>query len=172
MYVPGPSQPMQPSGYTRPSKSGPHRMRLSSSLLGLSSAAILAVYGLGYFQTRPVSGQNVAAIAAEPTARSSTAATAGQAATPVPQVGYKDGTYVGRGTSRHGDIEATVVVQGGQIVSADVSRCMTRYPCSDVDRLVEEVVSIQAAPVHHISGASDSSRAYKQAVANALAQAG
>jgi uncharacterized protein with FMN-binding domain len=87
------------------------------------------------------------------------------------QAGYKDGTYVGLGTSRHGDIDATVVIQGGVIVSAKVTRCMTRYPCSDVTPLVSETTAIQATPVHHVSGASDSSRAYKMAVANALAQA-
>jgi uncharacterized protein with FMN-binding domain len=148
------------------------RMRLSSGLLGLSSAAILTVYGLGYIQTRQLSGPNVVALASESPVRSGGAQVpASQPPTAQTQVGYKDGTYVGLGKSRHGNIEATVIVQGGKIVSAKVSRCMTRYPCSDVSPLVSEVVAIQAAPVHHVSGASDSSHAYKQAVENALAQA-
>ena len=172
----------------RVSPAASKRIRLSSGLLGLSSAAILTVYGLGYVQTRTLSGPNVVAIATQPpspqtsvgqsrpTAPSAAAPPAPGASPSSPQTaqaksGYKDGTYVGRGTSRHGDIEATVVIQGGKIVSAKVSRCQTRYPCSDVSPLVNEVLSIQKAPVHHVSGASDSSRAYTQAVSNALAQA-
>ena len=46
---------------------------------------------------------------------------------------YKDGTYRGWGTSRHGDIQAAVVDQDGRIVSAMISQCLTRYSCS-VDR--------------------------------------
>jgi uncharacterized protein with FMN-binding domain len=64
-----------------------------------------------------------------------------------------------------------VVIAGGKIVSADISQCSTRYPCSDVDPLIPEVVSRQAAPIHHISGASDSSQAYHDAIVKALAQA-
>jgi uncharacterized protein with FMN-binding domain len=85
--------------------------------------------------------------------------------------GYRDGTYVGVGTSRHGNIQATVVISGGQITSAAVSDCQTRYPCSRVNLLVAEVVDIQAAPVHYVSGATDSSRAYWGAVTDALSQA-
>ena len=75
------------------------------------------------------------------------------------------------GTSRHGDIEATVVIKNGKIVSADVSDCGTRYPCLDVNPLIDEVVKIQSSPVHYMSGASDSSKAYTAAVKSALAQA-
>jgi uncharacterized protein with FMN-binding domain len=148
------------------------RIRLSSGLLGLSSAAILSVYAMGYFQTRQLSGPNVISLASEPQVPQPVAqGTATQAPTGQAQAGYKDGTYVGLGTSRHGNIEATVVIQGGKIISAKVTRCMTRYPCSDVTPLVSEAVAIQATPVHHVSGASDSSRAYKMAIKNALEQA-
>jgi uncharacterized protein with FMN-binding domain len=149
------------------------RIRLSSGLLGLSSAAILTVYAMGYIQTRQLTGPNVISLASEPGEVPKPVAQASASPTPAgqTQAGYKDGTYIGLGTSRHGNIEATVVIQGGKIVSAKVSRCMTRYPCSDVTPLVGEALSIQATPVHHVSGASDSSRAYKMAVSNALSQA-
>jgi len=91
--------------------------------------------------------------------------------TPTPASRYRDGTFTGSGTSRHGDIEATVVIQAGRIVSARVTNCQTRYPCEYVNPLVSEVLSKQSPPTDHVSGASDSSRAYKQAVSNALAQA-
>ena len=103
-----------------------------------------------------------------PTSTARPAATA----TPVPKAGqYRDGTYVGQGFSRHGGIEATVVITGGKIVSADITDCSTRYPCSDPEPLIPEVVARQAAPMHHISGATDSSKAYHDAVVKALAQA-
>ena len=83
---------------------------------------------------------------------------------------YKDGSYVGLGRSRHGNIEATVVVQGGKIVSAKISQCLTRYPCSMIAALPGEVVAQQSAAVDFVSGATDSSTAFQQAVANALAK--
>jgi uncharacterized protein with FMN-binding domain len=85
--------------------------------------------------------------------------------------GYRDGTYTGTGSSRHGGMQVTVVIKNGKIVSAAVSQCGTRYPCSDVDSLVRSVVNQQAAPVNHVSGATDSSRAYTTAVKAALSQA-
>jgi uncharacterized protein with FMN-binding domain len=84
---------------------------------------------------------------------------------------YKDGKYVGMGYSRHGNIQATVVIQGGKIVSADVTQCMTRYRCSYVQDLVDEVVSTQGPPVDYVSGATDSSEAYMGAVKQALSKA-
>ena len=38
--------------------------------------------------------------------------------------------YSGWGTSRHGDIQATVVIEGGRIASAVITQCLTRYSCS------------------------------------------
>jgi uncharacterized protein with FMN-binding domain len=85
---------------------------------------------------------------------------------------YKDGSYVGQGYSRHGDIQATVIVKGGQIVSANVTACSTRYPCDVIDPMVGEVIQLQGPPVDGISRATDSSMAYYGAVQQALAKAG
>jgi len=130
--------------------------------------------------------------AASPTASNATpvaAAAAPVAPTPIPTAtatvppepsptatvasatGYRDGTYVGMGYSRHGNIQATVVVKGGKIVSADVTRCLTRYPCRLVEPLVQQVVEQQNVQVDLVSGATDSSDAYAQAVQTALANA-
>jgi uncharacterized protein with FMN-binding domain len=138
----------------------------------MSSAAILTIYGLGYVHTQEANG----AMDAQVVIPSATPATDNgplvlRPTPTLPPGTYRDGTYKAVGTSRHGDIEATVVIQGGKIVSADVSGCGTRYPCSDVNPLIDEVVRIQASPVHYMSGATDSSRAYTQAVQSALAQA-
>jgi uncharacterized protein with FMN-binding domain len=84
---------------------------------------------------------------------------------------YTDGTYTGWGYSRHGDIEATVVVQGGRIASAEISQCRTRYSCSVVAHLPGQVISRQRAAVDFVSGATQSADAYEDAVREALAKA-
>jgi uncharacterized protein with FMN-binding domain len=100
-------------------------------------------------------------------AKAPAAATSAPAATAL----YKDGTYSGTGTSRHGNISASVVVQGGKIISAAITQCGTRYPCSDIAALPGQVVTRQSAPVNFVSGATDSSQAYRGAIQNALAKA-
>jgi uncharacterized protein with FMN-binding domain len=89
----------------------------------------------------------------------------------VHQSQYKDGTYSGWGTSRHGNIEATVVIQDGRIASAEISQCRTRYPCSWVSQLPGQVVSRQAPNVDYVSGATQSVNAYYGAVVEALSKA-
>jgi uncharacterized protein with FMN-binding domain len=83
---------------------------------------------------------------------------------------YRDGSYTGLGRSRHGDIGVTVIVQGGKITAAKISQCGTRYPCSMISALPGEVVAHQSANVDFVSGATDSSTAFTEAVANALAK--
>jgi uncharacterized protein with FMN-binding domain len=104
-------------------------------------------------------------------AAAATKAPAVATSTPATTALYKDGTYSGTGTSRHGNISASVVVQGGKIVSAAITQCGTRYPCSDIAALPGEVVSRQSAAVDYVSGATDSSQAYRGAIQNALAKA-
>jgi len=176
------------------------RGKMANGLVWLSAVAIASVFGVGYMQTRPsadallgqVSPLSSPASAAPGTAipdfASPTPLTRGSGrfpatppgsapaarATPTPlaQAGtYKDGTYTGVGSSRHGSVQATVVIESGQIRSAEITRCGTRYPCSQVARLVSEVVTRQSAPVDYVSGATDSSIAYRPAVASALAKA-
>lgn len=177
--------------------------RLTTGLVGLSSAAILSVYAVGYLHTEPAEDQLTglsstpepsAPVAATPqvqqppgdsSARPLRNSAGGRVAPPPaptstpgnstqtqPASGYRDGTYVGVGSSRHGSIQAKVVINGGRIVSAAITGCATRYPCSVVSALPGEVVARQGAPADYVSGATDSSRAYTQAIANALNQAG
>jgi uncharacterized protein with FMN-binding domain len=158
------------------------RRRLADGLIGLSSLAIATVYAVGYVNTSSAEPHVSTAPAAQvatstlpraPATQRQPAAPTTVPSSPAPavNVSYQDGTYSGVGTSRHGNIEATVVVKDGKIVSANVSRCMTRYSCSYVDPLVKETVARQVVPVNRVSGATDSSNAYKQAVSNALAKA-
>ena len=92
-------------------------------------------------------------------------------APPPPAPMYKDGSYKGWGTSRHGDIEATVVIAGGRIQSAKISGCYTRYSCSVIDPLPPQVAQRQSPEVDYVSGATQSADAFYYAVIEALAKA-
>ena len=92
--------------------------------------------------------------------------TAGNAA-----AAYKDGTYSAWGTSRHGDIEATVLIKGGRIEAAIVSQCLTQYSCSLISELPIQVVLRQSPEVDFVSGATQSTNAFYYAVVNALKKA-
>lgn len=83
----------------------------------------------------------------------------------------KDGVYYGWGTSRHGDIQASVEIKDGKIVGAYISQCLTQYSCSWVSALPPEVVQRQSAEVDYVSGATQSSNAFYYAVADALKKA-
>lgn len=116
-----------------------------------------------------------------------TSATAGnppvEAAAPAASAGqgrYKDGVYLGLGSCRHGDIEASVTIQGGKIISTVISQCLTRYSCSwiaprtpvvGLPDLPGQVVERQSAKVDYVSGATESSYAFSDAVAAALSKA-
>jgi uncharacterized protein with FMN-binding domain len=84
---------------------------------------------------------------------------------------YKDGTYTGWGTSRHGDIQATVVIEGGKILSATISQCLTRYSCSVIEKLPPQVAARQSPEVDYVSGATQSTNAFYYAVVDALSKA-
>jgi uncharacterized protein with FMN-binding domain len=83
----------------------------------------------------------------------------------------RDGTYTGWGTSRHGDIQAAVVIQDGRIVSASIAQCLTRYSCSWIAALPPQVVSRQSPDVDYVSGATQSTNAFYYAIVEALAKA-
>jgi uncharacterized protein with FMN-binding domain len=87
------------------------------------------------------------------------------------QTVYRDGTFSGWGTSRHGDIQATVVIDGGRIASAVISQCLTRYSCSWISNLPPQVVGRQSADVDYVSGATQSTNAFYYAILEALSKA-
>jgi uncharacterized protein with FMN-binding domain len=83
----------------------------------------------------------------------------------------KDGVYSGWGTSRHGDIQATVAIKNGKITEAFISECLTQYSCSWVAALPPQVVARQSAEVDYVSGATQSTNAFYYAVIAALKKA-
>ena len=84
---------------------------------------------------------------------------------------FKDGTYLGWGYCRHGDIQAQVVIEAGRITSATVARCLTRYSCSWIEPIYGQVVMRQSPEVDYVSGATESTDAFHDAVADALSKA-
>ncbi|MGH9574369.1 MAG: FMN-binding protein [Candidatus Acidiferrales bacterium] len=93
------------------------------------------------------------------------------AASPRPKAVYKDGTYSGWGSCRHGDIQASVTVQDGEIASVAITQCLTRYSCSWIADLPNQVVKRQSPEVDYVSGASQSTDAFYGAVVSALSKA-
>jgi len=89
----------------------------------------------------------------------------------LPAALWKDGTYTGWGYSRHGDIEASVVIEAGRIASATISQCRTRYSCSVIGRLPPQVAQRQSPNVDYVSGATQSADAFYGAVVEALNKA-
>jgi len=93
---------------------------------------------------------------------------------------YKDGVYLGWGSCRHGDIEASVTIQGGKIALVAISQCLTRYSCGwiapkipggGLPDLPSQVVERQGPKVDYVSGATESSYAFADAVVAALSKA-
>ena len=116
----------------------------------------------------PASSAAVATTDAAPAAVEPTKAEPPAPTPPPPDRKFKDGTYSGWGYSRHGDIQAAVVVQDGRVVSAEITQCLTRYSCSVIDMLPAQVLSRQNAFVDLISGATESANAYSNAIFRAL----
>jgi uncharacterized protein with FMN-binding domain len=86
-------------------------------------------------------------------------------------VAWKDGTYYGWGASRHGDIQAEVVIAGGRIASATIAQCLTRYSCSVISNLPPQVAMRQSPEVDYVSRATQSTNAFYYAVVEALGKA-
>jgi uncharacterized protein with FMN-binding domain len=88
-----------------------------------------------------------------------------------PKASFRDGSYSGWGSCRHGDIQASVTIQGGKIASVAITQCLTRYSCSWISDLPNQVVTRQSPEVDYVSGASQSTDAFYGAVASALSKA-
>jgi len=88
-----------------------------------------------------------------------------------PGATLKDGTYTGSDTSRHGGVNVSVTIQNGRITAAPITSVTTRYSVNVIAGLPAKVVGAQSAGVNLVSGATDSSGAYVQAVKQALGKA-
>lgn len=84
---------------------------------------------------------------------------------------YNDGIYSGFGSNRRGSIEVNVTIRKDKITDVEISRFGMSYSESDVVGLPGEVLRKQGAKVRNVSGATYSTRAFKEAVQDALSQA-
>lgn len=97
---------------------------------------------------------------------------------PVLQVGYRDGTYTGNvADAYYGYIQVQAIVSGGKL--SDVK--FLQYPNDNrtsisintqaMPYLRQEAIQAQSAKVNTVSGASDSSAAFRESLQVALKQA-
>ena len=119
----------------------------------------------------PLLPSPVAAAELPPPVIEQTAATPPPAPPDPPKPKYKDGTYFGWGTSRHGDIQAQVIIQDGRILSATIAQCLTRYSCSVIAKLPPQVAERQSPETDYVSGATQSTNAFYYGVVEALSKA-
>jgi uncharacterized protein with FMN-binding domain len=97
---------------------------------------------------------------------------------PKPQGQYADGTYTGNVVDAYyGLVQIQVVVQNGTIASVQFlqypsDRRTSQYINSQAMPILQhEAIQAQSANVNIVSGATDTSLAFRQSLANALAQA-
>ncbi len=118
----------------------------------------------------PTVEASVAAVATN-TIKPDSAEIPGPDALPAASAIWRDGTYTGWGTSRHGDIKAQVVIRNGRIVESGIASCETRYPCDVISAIIQQPVDRQAADVDRVSRATESVDAYYYGLVDALTQA-
>ena len=117
------------------------------------SAAPVPVASAEPDTTAPAAPEPVAAVAPAPVAPVPAAPVApAPAPTPAPAPAaakpkWKDGTWHGWGTSRHGDIQAEVVIKDGKIAKSSISQCLTRYSCDVIDILDRKSTRLNSSHV-------------------------
>ena len=89
---------------------------------------------------------------------------------------YADGTYTGTGAGMGGDINVTLVIENGHISVADISpnnetQGIGGYEAIDDGTYAQAVEDAQGPDIDNVSGATITTKAIKDAVADALAQA-
>ncbi|QHW29434.1 FMN-binding protein [Paenibacillus rhizovicinus] len=155
--------------------------KMNKKWVVLCSTAIAAVYAAGYWTTEidnpnmlantAFSSPHVSGSTSE-TSRTSESATA-QVSDSNSQVSskYNDGTYTGMGSNRRGMIQVTVAIKSDRITDVEISDFAMHYSIDDVVGMPDEVLNIQNANVENVSGATYSTRAFSDAVQDALNQA-
>ncbi|SEM92603.1 FMN-binding protein [Paenibacillus sp. OV219] len=141
--------------------------KMGKKWIVLCSAAIGALYATEYIATQSQ------ASAAQPSAvyQSADPISNAQVSSTVTAKIYKNGTYTGMGSNRRGSIQVDVTLNNDKITDVVISDFAMHYSESDVVGLPDEVLQYQSAQVDNVSGATYSTRAFEDAVQNALDQA-
>ncbi|MEO6081098.1 MAG: hypothetical protein ABIQ86_15200 [Steroidobacteraceae bacterium] len=132
-----------------PSTPAPQPVASSQALLASTETSVSAVAAARVIEPDPVSSSQ-------------------PDSSPAPSGNWRDGTYTGWGTSRHGDIKAQVVIKNGRIVESSIASCETRYPCDVISDIFNQPVERQNADVDRVSRATESANAYYYALVAAL----
>lgn len=96
-----------------------------------------------------------------------------EAAVPKVQGNYKDGVYEGTGKGNNGEIKVEVTVEGGNIVSVvlkEHSETQGIYEAAEKG-VIADMIKNQTPEVDTVTGATNSSKGMKEAVADALSSA-
>lgn len=124
--------------------------------------------------------KSTAAVSSDDTAGTHSAADGGSssAGSSATQGTFKNGTYTGSAADAYyGYVQVAAVVSGGQLTDVKVlqypnDRSTSRYINSQaLPYLVQEAVQAQSSKVNTISGASDTSMAFRESLSSALSQA-
>lgn len=95
----------------------------------------------------------------------------------LPQGAFKDGTYTGNRTfNYHGYVQVQAIVSGGKLAEVKFLEYPTQDESNRINRratpiLAQEAVSIQSSKVDTVSGATDTSGAFRKSLESALVQA-
>jgi uncharacterized protein with FMN-binding domain len=102
----------------------------------------------------------------------------GNAPKPVSHGLYTDGSYTGTSANAYyGYVQVKAVVSGGKLTAVQIldypnDRSTSRYINSQaLPYLEQEAISAQSANINTVSGASDTSQAFRESLASALASA-
>jgi uncharacterized protein with FMN-binding domain len=131
----------------------------------------LATSGTSTSSVSTKANSAVAAAAPPPKKSIASASTAAQG-------GFRDGTYTGAAANAYyGNVQVQVTVAGGKITGVTfldypqdrgTSRSINSYA---MPQLSQEAIQAQSANVSGVSGASDTSAAFRQSLSSALSQA-
>ncbi len=132
--------------------------------VALGSAAVAAVYGLGWAATRPEAIDRAQQGSSQRPARP-------RLTPPAPPGHYRDGTYRDRADNAFGSVEVAVRIRRGRIASVAITDWSMFYPRDTVEALPAQVVARQSADVDVVSAATASWQDFAVAVQRALASA-
>ncbi len=153
-----------------------HGSQTSQSSKRLANQVTTFRHRLACFSSIRFTTTTAAGTGTTPTPTSSPAPT--PTPTPAPSGAYKDGTYTGSvADAIFGSVQVAAVIQGGQLSNVNI----LQYPSdsghsravsnSSLPQLAQEAIQAQSANVNIVSGATQTSQAFQQSLAAALAQA-
>jgi uncharacterized protein with FMN-binding domain len=142
-----------------------------SVVVGASAAATPTASATATSTAAGAATPGTSATATPATASTATPGTSAMATSTATGSAYADGTYSATGTSRFGNVTASVTIASGKISNVQITKVTTSFPMSRIASLPAQVISAQSANVNVVTGATYSSQAFKQAVQTALTQA-